>query len=615
MQRGRGAAGKRASSRHGENFLDECCPPQKSGWLARRPRRVDRLEPRRRCRCRAPPRPPHSHPAHSPLTTPYGTVGTFLGESFLAFIAPSGFITLQYNPLNNGDVTTTTGRFTSWQCIDPASVPEPLRNMSVSRNIYDAVTYDMSGVIVSSATWCNIYVVDVDQGRQWTTGGENGACPSVATLDRAFVQGENSYVNTQLVNATIIRQPAPGDLVCGGRAANRTTETARTGPTAGQNPSPGLNVTTLPPVGTTLSGFPVSTSSSSYELPPELAGESIALSATNITTAATATVPGANTIYEVNVETLQVTNGEGYATIGLMGINGAPQRFSSVVARGIGYEYLNTSSRYAKTQSSVVYIDEDVAVTRYDPNSCTLIRLNADPLSGYRSTQFLNASVACPTAQDAADWKRSNTTDTVAVTKLASFPAAGAVRPDTGMASSAGASADGSSTAFELSIGRGEALDDSLSISYFTLNLTSATGVVGAEIRGAKDDKVVVDLVPSALGWPTAVVDGGEKTPPRLLGPISGSYATQGAFDSGDLEEGGEYYVSVRTEGSGSTAARADLVWQDDAGGGTGGGGTGGGGTGGGAGGAGGRPEGSGGSLLVGRTFLVLVAVFSCLLV
>jgi hypothetical protein len=372
-------------------------------------------------------------------------------------------------------------------------------------------------------------------------------------------------------------------------------------------------VTALPPVGTTLSGFPVSTSSSSsssssYELPPELAGESIALSATNITT----TVTGANTTYEVNVETLQVTNGEGYATIGLTGINGAPQRFSSVIAKGIGYEYLNTSSRYAKTQSSVVYIDEDVAVTRYDPSSCTLIRLNADPLSGYRSTQFLNASVACPTAQDAADWKRSNTTDTVTVTKLASFPAAGAVRPDTGMASSAGASADGSPTAFELSIGRGEDLDDSLSISYFTLNLTSATGVVGAEIRSAKDDTVVVDLVPSASGWPTAVVGGGgggEKTPPRLLGPISGSYAIQGAFDSGDLEEGGEYYVSVRTDGSGSPAARADLAWQDGAGGDA--GGDAGGAAGGGAGGAGGRPE-AGGSLLVGRTVLVVALLFSC---
>lgn len=490
------------------------------------------------------------------LTSHPDISGTFIGQSFLAFIAPTGFVALQYNPANSGDVMTTVGRYTSWQCIDQASLPVELRNMSVSRNVIDAVTYDTNGVVASSGTTCNVYVVDVERGRQWTTAGEDGRCPSVDSLDMAFVQGPNSYVNTQLVNATILTQPTRGGLVCGGGLG--VVGVNVTSP-ASPKPSPGLNVTAMPEVGTTLSGFP-SSSSTSFMFPPELAGESIARSSYNATTVIST---GANATFEITVETLEVTNGEGYALVGLTSIDGAPQRFSSVIARGNSYEYLNTSSTYVKTQSSVVYIDEDVTVSRYDPSSCALIRLNTDVLTGYRSTQFLNSSVACPTAEDASNWKRSNTTDTVDVTKLVNFPPDGAVRPATALARSSGASEDGA-TVFELSItpSRFDAR-----IAHFNLNLTSADRVVGVEIRNQTGTKgVVLQLVP-ADGWPTAIVDGANKTLPSLLGPLSGSYDLQGAFElsTEEVSEGGAYFVNVRTEAVNGTA-RGDLVWGTDAG-------------------------------------------------
>jgi hypothetical protein len=44
--------------------------------------------------------------------------GTFVGESFLAFIAPSGFVALQYDPATSGSIRTTYGRFTSWECLE-----------------------------------------------------------------------------------------------------------------------------------------------------------------------------------------------------------------------------------------------------------------------------------------------------------------------------------------------------------------------------------------------------------------------------------------------------------------------------------------------------------------
>ena len=112
-----------------------------------------------------------------PLKNPGGAPdlqGTFVGEAFLAFIAPSGFVAIQYDPQNNGDLTTTYGRFTSWQCINATSVPPAYRNMSVSRNVYDAVTYDMNGIVTSSGTFSNKYGVDVEQGRQWTTEATEG---------------------------------------------------------------------------------------------------------------------------------------------------------------------------------------------------------------------------------------------------------------------------------------------------------------------------------------------------------------------------------------------------------------------------------------------------------
>ena len=486
--------------------------------------------------------------------------GTFLGESFVAFIAPSGFVALQYDPLDNGNVTTTYGRFTSWQCIDAQSVPAPFRNMSVSRNVYDAVTYDSNGVVTSSGTFCNIYVVDADRGRQWTTGtmlaGPGGAasaggCPSVATVENAFVQGADSYINTQIVNTTILRQPSTAELVCG---KNTTTPAV---PAAAENVppkgAPGLNATSLPEVGTTIDGFPVSASSDA-EFPPELAGISIALSAYNTTTTISS---GANVTLEIKVQTLEVTNGNGYGMIGLTSINNTPQRFYSLTSKGTSYEYLNTSSTYVQTKSSDVYIDENVTVARYDPMACTLIRLNTDMLSGYRSWFFDN-STACPTVKDVTNVR--NTTNMVDVTKLTSFPADGAVQPASALALSSGTAENGT-TAFQLSIKPYDVANNSSTVVYFNLNLTDADRVVGAEIRNQTGSKgVVLQLVPSAAGWPTAIVKG-NKTLPSLLGPISGEYGIQGAFDLSEygLEPTGAYFVNIRSESSNGTA-RGTLV-------------------------------------------------------
>jgi hypothetical protein len=138
------------------------------------------------------------------------------------------------------------------------------------------------------------------------------------------IQGPNSYVNTQLVNATILLQPEK--LLCANfNGTNATFPDTSTGP--------GLNVTSLPEPNTTLSGFPTLSDSVNSSFPPELAGESIAVSTYNTTSN--------NVTLEVTVETLEVTNGEGFALIGLTGINGTPQRFSSGVARGSKYEYLD----------------------------------------------------------------------------------------------------------------------------------------------------------------------------------------------------------------------------------------------------------------------------------
>ncbi len=497
-----------------------------------------------------------------PLKNPGGAPdvqGTFVGEAFLAYIAPSGFVTIQYDPSSNGDLTTTFGRFTSWQCIDAGSVPLPFRNMSVSRNVYDAVSYDSNGVVTSSGTFCNIYVVDVEHGRQWTTRAATG-CPGVASIDaNAFIQGADSYVNTQLVNATSLRQPSAAELVCGANAAATAA-----GPLAGSGNegsesalakrSPGLNVTSLPGVGTTIDGYPVS-ATTDFKFPPELAGESIALTTYNTTIPVAS---GENTELEVAVQTLQVSNGEGYVTIGLTSINGRPQQFYSVTARGTSYEYLNTTSAYVQTQSSVVFIDEDTKVARYDPNSCTLVRINSDVLSGYKSWS-VNASAACPTVEDAT--KTRDATSMVEVTKLANFPANGAVRPPSALVTGSGASENGE-TVFLLSIEPSRLAGVASTVAYFNLNLTSADRVIGAEIRNqSRDKEVIVQLVPSASGWPTAVV-GGNATLSSLRGPISGSYRLQGAFDLSEvgLTEGREYFVNVRTESSGGDA-RGALVW------------------------------------------------------
>ena len=505
-----------------------------------------------------------------PLKIPGGGApdvrGTFIGEAFLAFIAPSGFVTIQYGPENNGDLTTTYGRFTSWQCIDAVSVPPPFRNMSVSRNVYDAVTYDMNGVVTSSGTFCNIYVVDVEQGRQWTTGSADG-CPSVASIEaNAFVQGTDSYINTQIVNATSIRQPSANELVCGPNAGVAPADPPASGGDGGDGgdgssesplvtPGPGLNVTSLPAVGTTIEGYPVS-ATSEFKFPPELSGESIALTTYNTTKTVAS---GENVELQVAVQTLQVSNGEGYVMIGLTSVNGMPQQFYSVNTRGRSYEYLNTTSAYVQTKSSVVFVDEDATVARYNPTSCTLVRLNSDVLSGYTTWSYPNASAVCPTVKDATE--RSNTTLLVEVTKVANFPAYGAVQPASALATGSGTSEDGESL-FLLSIAPFPSADAASTVLYFNLNLTSADRVIGAEVRNQQGDKqVVVQLVPSASGWPTAVV-GGNATLSSLKGPISGSYDLQGAFDlSGvELAEGGEYFVNVRSESPGGNA-RGALVW------------------------------------------------------
>jgi hypothetical protein len=61
--------------------------------------------------------------------------------------------------------------------------------MSVSRTVYDTVEYDSKGVVLASGTFCNIYVVDLENQNQWTTGAVfSDGCPDAERLENAFVQ-------------------------------------------------------------------------------------------------------------------------------------------------------------------------------------------------------------------------------------------------------------------------------------------------------------------------------------------------------------------------------------------------------------------------------------------
>jgi len=132
---------------------------------------------------------------------------------------------------------------------------------------------------------------------------------------------------------------------------------------------------------------------------------------------------------------------------------------------------------------------------------------------------------------------------------------------------------------FELSIAPTQFANDTLpGAMYFNLNLTSVEDVVSVQIhrKSGRESPVVVEVVPSALGWPTATTKN--KTLTNLLAPVSGSYVFQGAFSDGDLrgplrnstlaefvEEltsgTAEFFVNVRTTSAPYGSARGALVW------------------------------------------------------
>jgi hypothetical protein len=522
------------------------------------------------------------------LTNPGGPPdieGTFIGESFVGFIASSGFVVLEYDASTSGSITTTYGRYSSWECLPRSLVPEGLRNMSVSRTVYDAVKYDQNGVIVSSGTFCNLYVVDLDT--QWTTGSPSPECPPSSRLENAFVQREDAFINTQIVNATLL--PQPKSLVCGGsEASSNATSPVNTPTVAG----PGLEIKngTIFAVNTTLSGFPSSSRVNSTSFPPEIVGESIALSSyvsNNVT---------------VEVQTLEVTNGGGYGLIALTAIEGLPQRFSSAVARGISYRYLEEPS-FIQLQQSTVFVDQNVSATKYDELGCSLIQLDTESVYNYTSIAFLNGSSVCPRPNGVVSKK--NTTDVVSVTKLVNFPIQGAVNASTAYAyaQSLGSptTEPPSSLVFEFYMRPEEwSNGDSSIVMYYSLNIKSAVNVTMAQIHrspGASSGSgspVVLELVPTASGWPTRTepfVQGnkagntsGKGSLSRLGAPISGSYLFQGLFTQEDLRgpmenatmlefieqvvnaTPGEFFVNVRTETKPYGEARGSLVWTKTAG-------------------------------------------------